>query len=94
MSTKAKIKLNCILLAIKKKKDVLWGRFSNKLDHKCKEKAWGEVTTLAKSLGICKDSKDWKYVRDHIYGQWKLRSQVIMKMIYYIMILTLKPILA
>ncbi|XP_036339327.1 uncharacterized protein LOC118748765 [Rhagoletis pomonella] len=64
-----------VLEVVKKKKNILFGTFQNKIANKIeKEAAWKEVLEKAQSLGLAAPNRDWTYARDHIFGLWKSRA--------------------
>jgi len=65
-----------ILQNILERKDVLFGKFSSLLDNTRKKNSWEEVTEYVKSVEACESTRDWKFVRDKIYGQWKANTLV------------------
>jgi hypothetical protein len=69
-----------LLTLINSKKRILFGKFSNELDSRQKEDAWNEVLLKAKSLEMVQDNRDYKYVRDKLYGVWRVRTLVSTKL--------------
>ncbi|XP_017478451.1 PREDICTED: uncharacterized protein LOC108368174 isoform X2 [Rhagoletis zephyria] len=64
-----------VLEVVKKKKNILFGKFQNKVANKIeKEAAWKGVLEKAQSLGLAAPNRDWTYARDHIFGLWKSRA--------------------
>jgi len=66
-STKTNLKnINKIELLnlIKRKKSILFGKFSNELDNREKHSAWEEVLSKAKSLGMVTEDRRAEFVRD------------------------------
>lgn len=73
-----------ILNLIRDNKDVLFGKFTNVLTHEVKVEKWKDIAEKVKASGIY--SKDWKYLRDTTWQNWRKRTIVStnMKIIYYI----------
>ncbi|CAG7733861.1 unnamed protein product [Allacma fusca] len=63
-----------ILTMIREQKEVLFGKFSSDMENQNKEKAWNEVLLKSQSIGICNGNRDWKFLRDKMYGVWKSRT--------------------
>jgi hypothetical protein len=63
-----------ILSLVYENKEVLFGRFSEKLTHDMKINKWKEIAEQLKSLGIF--SKDWKYLRDTTWQNFRKRTIV------------------
>jgi len=61
-----------------RKKNILFGKFSDEIDHNKKVAAWKEVLVIAKSLEIVTEQRDWTYLRDSIWGQWRSRALVML----------------
>jgi len=64
-----------LLKKIREEKEGLFGAFSNTLTKSDKTKKWKEMTEFAHSLGFAEE-KDWTYVRDTVWGNWKTRTLV------------------
>lgn len=58
-----KLKL-CVLERVKEKKAVLFGQFSPSLTKEMRSKAWIEIGTYAKSIGVLPNGKEASYIRD------------------------------
>lgn len=65
-----------ILNLIKEKKDILFGKFSSSLTHDIKTKTWIDINEKIKAVGIF--NKDWKYLRDTTWQNWRKRTIVSM----------------
>ena len=65
-----------ILEMILERKDVLFGSFSSTLENSMKRSAWEEILVKAKSLEACESARDWIFLRDKMYGQWKTQTLV------------------
>jgi len=65
-----------ILSMIKDKKDILFGKFKTDLENQTKVKEWECILVKAKSLEMVGSGKDWKYIRDNLFGIWKSRAMV------------------
>jgi hypothetical protein len=63
-----------ILKLINDNKEILFGKFSSSLTHEIKTKKWMEITEKAKAIGIYE--KDWKYLRDTTWQNWRKRTIV------------------
>ncbi|XP_047988873.1 uncharacterized protein LOC125228371 [Leguminivora glycinivorella] len=61
-----------ILNHIQENKNILFGKFSDKLTHAIKINKWKEITQNLNDLGIME--KDWKYLRDTMWQNWKRRT--------------------
>jgi len=73
VSTEKKVAL---LKAIQERKQILFGKFSDEIDNKKKVAAWNDILLVAKSLEIVSEQREWAYVRDTIWGQWRSRALV------------------
>lgn len=73
-----------ILNVIRDNKDVLFGKFTNVLTHEVKVEKWKDIAEKVKASGIY--CKEWKYLRDTTWQNWRKRTIVStnMKIIYYI----------
>lgn len=69
-----------ILGLINENKEILFGKFSDKLTHEVKINKWKEITKNVNNSGIT--DKDWKYLRDTTW-------QLIIKNYYNLIILEL-----
>jgi len=72
-----------VLQQIFEKKDILFGQFSSTLTDQDKQREWEEVTKTAKSLGACEATRNYKFVRDKLYGSWKGKTMVSLAINYY-----------
>lgn len=62
---------------ILKQKSILFGSFSATLSKQDKIETWKGVTVFAKAVGLLGPEKEWKYLRDTIWSNWKKRTLVI-----------------
>lgn len=62
------------LEAVKERKEILFGKFSNEIENVLKRQAWEELLEKAKSLNIVAGHRDWTFVRDSVFGVWKTRT--------------------
>lgn len=58
----------CVVRQILAAKDVLFGKFSDKLTKEMKMEEWENVRMRCLALGLVPSDKDAKYVRD-VFGQ-------------------------
>jgi len=65
-----------LLNLIKRKKSILFGKFSSDLDNREKHSAWEEVLSKAKSLGMLTEDRRADFVRDKLWGVWRSRAMV------------------
>lgn len=65
-----------VLTLIREKKEVLFGKHSPNLTNEMKISAWREVMELAQSLDIIPIEKEWTYVRDTTWQNWR-RATVV-----------------
>jgi len=65
-----------VLEVIRDKKDLLFASFNPAVTNEDKRKAWESVLLVAKSCGICKQDRDWTWMRDKIYSPWKSATLV------------------
>ncbi|XP_073958271.1 uncharacterized protein [Choristoneura fumiferana] len=61
-----------ILNLIYDNKEILFGKFSNTLNHEIKVQKWKEITDQLTEINIFE--KDWKYLRDTTWQNWRKRS--------------------
>lgn len=66
-----------ILNLIREEKDVLFGRFTSQLTHEQKVGTWKRVAEKATAIGAF--SRDWKYLRDTTWQNWRKRTIVSTK---------------
>lgn len=66
-----------LLKIIQDNKDVLFGKFSSTLSHEDKANKWKDITEQCISMGIINKDRDWKYVRDTTWQNWRKRTMVI-----------------
>lgn len=56
------------------RKDVLFAKLNDKIDHKVKQNAWKEVHKEAIHLELCEKNKDVDYVRNTVWSNLKRRA--------------------
>jgi len=74
--TNAKFKRISLLKLIRDNRDTLFGRFSSTLPHEIKENKWKEGVATAHALGLVSLDRDWKFVRDTTWMNWRKRTMV------------------
>lgn len=68
-----------ILELIRSKKEVLFGTVSKELTVTQKSEAWRIVTEEAKKLGVFPTEKDFKYLRDVVWPNYRKRTLTKLK---------------
>lgn len=63
-----------ILKLIADGKSVLFGKFDNKLTFEMKVNKWKEIAQRLNEMGLY--DKDWKYLRDTTWQNWRKRTIV------------------
>lgn len=63
-----------ILKFIADGKSVLFGKFDNKLPSEMKINKWKEIAQRLNEMGLY--DKDWKYLRDTTWHNWRKRTIV------------------
>lgn len=71
--TEHKSKRLSILTAINEHKHIL---FTKKAFKHEKEKIWRQIFTKMLDFGMVSKEKDWRYVRDVSFSNWRKRAQV------------------
>lgn len=62
-------------LHLRDRKEILFGKFSEKLTHDKKVSEWKTITDILYPQNIIKD-KNWKYVRDVLWQNLKRTTKV------------------
>lgn len=71
--TEHKLKRLNILTFINDKKEIL---FTKKAFKHEKERIWRQIFTKMLEFGMVSKEKDWRYVRDVSFSNWRKRAQV------------------
>lgn len=64
------------LTKIQENKHILFGAFSDKLRKQDKIEKWKELTKVAQSISLVSAEKDWTYVRDTVWQNFKKSAMV------------------
>lgn len=65
-----------LLKAIEEQKDILFGKFSDKLSKVNKDEAWQGVAELARQLSVMKSHQSVEYFRNTIWQNWRRKAIV------------------
>lgn len=69
------IKIN-LLNILREHKDILFGKFTATLTHQIKIAKWKEITEQAHALCALDVNKDWRYLRNTLWQNWRKRAIV------------------
>lgn len=73
MLSENKLKRLNILTFINEKKEILFTKKAFKFE---KERIWRQIFHMMRDSGMVSPEKDWRYVRDVSFSNWRKRAQV------------------